>query len=285
MTPSGQREQSRFPRGNGPRSSLIRTLPGVVFARELLPPLYSVPDHKHDWLTVLIPVAGQFVTRTDSGAQHVAATNVVAHPGGGSHSASIGALGLDAVNVMIEPAYLHRRVGRRDRHVHCAGPVVFRAGRELIATLRDPCAPDDLVSAALDRLLAAAFLLEKSCVPAWLERAERALDAWPPPSIASVARNLDLNPEWMAQAYKMATGEGLRDRAIRRRVERAVMLLRNGTEPLSSIAVEAGFCDQSHLNRCVKRHFGLTPRQIRMERDDGSSIPAMSIDDHVKSLS
>lgn len=35
---------------------------------------------------------------------------------------------------------------------------------------------------------------------------------------------------------------------------------------VSSIAYEAGFGDLSHFNRCFRRHYGLTPREVRGDR-------------------
>ena len=53
--------------------------------------------------------------------------------------------------------------------------------------------------------------------------------------------------------------------ARRRRVERAVQMLRGGGEPLAAIATEAGFCDQSHMNRCFNTVLGRTPLDVRRE--------------------
>jgi AraC family transcriptional regulator len=34
-------------------------------------------------------------------------------------------------------------------------------------------------------------------------------------------------------------------------------------QPLAFLAVEAGFCDQSHFTRAFKRQFGVTPARFR----------------------
>jgi AraC-like DNA-binding protein len=46
-----------------------------------------------------------------------------------------------------------------------------------------------------------------------------------------------------------------------RRLELAVLRVRAGA-PLAAAAVEAGFADQSHLNRAMSRFFGITPRTV-----------------------
>jgi AraC family transcriptional regulator len=50
---------------------------------------------------------------------------------------------------------------------------------------------------------------------------------------------------------------------IRRRVERAAMQLRRGRIPIEQIALENGFCHQSHLALHTRRVLGLTPQELR----------------------
>lgn len=50
---------------------------------------------------------------------------------------------------------------------------------------------------------------------------------------------------------------------IRRRVERAAMQLRNGDLPIGQIALDNGFCHQSHLAAHTRRVFGASPQQLR----------------------
>jgi AraC family transcriptional regulator len=50
---------------------------------------------------------------------------------------------------------------------------------------------------------------------------------------------------------------------LRRRVERAAMQLRSGNMPIGQIALENGFCHQSHLALHTRRVLGLTPQELR----------------------
>jgi AraC family transcriptional regulator len=50
---------------------------------------------------------------------------------------------------------------------------------------------------------------------------------------------------------------------IRRRVERAAMQLHNGRAPIGQIALENGFCHQSHLALHTRRVLGVSPREFR----------------------
>ena len=50
---------------------------------------------------------------------------------------------------------------------------------------------------------------------------------------------------------------------IRRRVARAAMQLRSGKAPIGQVALENGFCHQSHLALHTRRVLGVSPRELR----------------------
>lgn len=68
-----------------------------------------------------------------------------------------------------------------------------------------------------------------------------------------------------ARVFKQSTGLTPHRYVMQRRLERAVDLIRQTNRPLSGIALEAGFCDQSHFSRLVARATGQTPRELRRE--------------------
>ena len=64
-------------------------------------------------------------------------------------------------------------------------------------------------------------------------------------------------------SFKQAVGVGPQGYVIERRVERAKTLMRRTRQPLASIALEAGFTDQSHLTQVFRRATGVTPGRFR----------------------
>ena len=54
---------------------------------------------------------------------------------------------------------------------------------------------------------------------------------------------------------------------LRRRVERARILLLSSDLPMSRVAAEVGFADQSHMSKHMRRVLGETPRAIARARD------------------
>ncbi len=65
---------------------------------------------------------------------------------------------------------------------------------------------------------------------------------------------------YLIRAFHQQTGLPPHAYLLQVRVEHAKRLLAEG-QPLSRVAQEAGFADQSHLNRCFKSLTGVTPRQ------------------------
>ena len=66
-----------------------------------------------------------------------------------------------------------------------------------------------------------------------------------------------------ARAFKQSTGLSPHRYVMHRRVERAVELIRGTNLPMCQVALEVGFCDQSHFSRVVSRATGQAPRELR----------------------
>lgn len=66
-----------------------------------------------------------------------------------------------------------------------------------------------------------------------------------------------------ARAFKQSVGVPPHRYLMNRRVERASALIRNTNRPLAQIALDVGFCDQSHFSRSIARATGQTPRALR----------------------
>ena len=63
--------------------------------------------------------------------------------------------------------------------------------------------------------------------------------------------------------FKAAMGVTLHRYVLRRRVERACVLLRRGDLSTSEVAALTGFAHQSHLAHWMRRETGQTPRDLR----------------------
>ena len=63
--------------------------------------------------------------------------------------------------------------------------------------------------------------------------------------------SLGLHPRWLAHAYRQATGEGLHDTILRRRVEKAVNLLRGTDQSIADIAFSVGFAIDATIREMI----------------------------------
>jgi AraC family transcriptional regulator len=86
-----------------------------------------------------------------------------------------------------------------------------------------------------------------------------------PPSTRDLAREANLHPVYVARAFRRWFGCGLADYARRQRLGYAYRRLIDSTAPLSRVAIESGFADQSHLHRELRRRLGRTPGNVRRE--------------------
>ncbi|SMF53195.1 transcriptional regulator, AraC family [Azospirillum oryzae] len=115
--------------------------------------------------------------------------------------------------------------------------------------------------------------LPKAGLAAWqVRRVAAYIDA----HLASSIRNRDLAAAaklscgYFCQAFKDSFGCPPHAYIVRRRVERAKELLETTTTPLSQIALDCGFSDQSHFSRIFRRVAGEAPRLWRHKhRIDG----------------
>lgn len=84
-----------------------------------------------------------------------------------------------------------------------------------------------------------------------------------PITLADLAAEAHLSEFHFARLFKAAVGLPPHQFVIRRRVERAKRLIREGRVPLAHVAADTGFASQSHLNRHFKRLVGCTPAEFR----------------------
>ncbi|HYU29433.1 MAG TPA: AraC family transcriptional regulator, partial [Gemmatimonadales bacterium] len=78
------------------------------------------------------------------------------------------------------------------------------------------------------------------------------------PSLADLAQLTGLSRYQVLRRFERAYGLPPHAWLLRRRAERARVLIRDGVT-LAAAAAETGFADQSHLTRVFARQFGFTP--------------------------
>lgn len=219
-----------------------------------------VAEHAHDWPMLSIFVIGSYLNKTEIGERLIAGPSAVFYGPGAAHSNTVAADGFEQIEIEFDPTWLggsflpvtpvKRWIGGETRAVARA-LLATTSERRLRATLRHFLASGDA---------------ESTPKPAWVRTITKRLKQDPALSVKELARGVDRHPSWVGSAYLRATGEGLRETAARFRVERAARLLRETEHPCAVIALDAGFCDQSHMNRTFLRVLGRSPTAVREDR-------------------
>jgi AraC family transcriptional regulator len=247
----------------------LRTLAGAKAVRVVHPGGQGIEEHRHDWPSLTLYVLGGCAELYEGGAATLRGPSAVLHPAGRPHADRIDDSGLETVSIQFDPAWL-RMAGhdvRLDRSRCWAGGPVAAEARRLATAWRQPDLPERALADATGAFVRFALTQGDELPPAWLDRVVRSLEAETPPATAALAQRLDLHPAWLARAYRAATGEGLQETVRRKRVQAAVDGLRRTESGLAQIALAAGFCDQSHMNRGFQAVLGRTPLQVRAERN------------------
>jgi len=84
-----------------------------------------------------------------------------------------------------------------------------------------------------------------------------------PPSPGELAEALGIHRAHLARVFRARYSESLGEYVRRLRLQWAAAELASTETPLAVLAVEAGFCDQSHFTRAFRKLYGVTPARFR----------------------
>jgi AraC family transcriptional regulator len=248
------------------QSKTLQRFSGALVRRTLDRSGARVAEHAHDWRVLSLFVLGSYSNQTEIGERFIAGPSAILYSAGAAHRNTAGQDGFEQIEIEFDPAWL-RSVSLP------AGPVLHwlggRTGAQARALARI-CTHDvseESLLAALQQFFAAAASDISGRRPAWLDSVARRLRDDPTRKVSELARGAGLHPSWLGTAYRQAAGEGLMDAAARFRVEQAAKLLRETGLPFADIAMEAGFCDQSHMIRTFHRILERPPSAVREDKE------------------
>jgi AraC family transcriptional regulator len=85
-------------------------------------------------------------------------------------------------------------------------------------------------------------------------------------SLAEIAKITKLSQSQFARAFRDSTGLPPYRYILRSRIQRAEQMLSTTSQPISEIAANVGFADQSHFTKAFRRFSGATPKRWRQDR-------------------
>jgi len=92
--------------------------------------------------------------------------------------------------------------------------------------------------------------------------------------LSLLARETGLSRYGVIRAVSSAVGLTPVAYMIQLRVVRAKALIHAGM-PLAEAALEAGFADQPHMTRAMKRHWGITPGGVKKGRTETAQVTSI----------
>jgi AraC family transcriptional regulator len=246
---------------------VLRTFSGASVTRVIDRSHSCVPEHAHAWPVLSLFVMGSYLNETEIGVKVIAGPSAVFYRAGAAHRNTTAAVGFEQIEIEFDPPWLGLKWLPAVPVVHWTGGRIGGEARALARACEGELAEDRL-RAVLKRFLESASREPLRPAPGWIGTITRHLEADRALRISDLAREVGRHPSWVGSAYRHATGEGLQQTAARFRIERATHLLRETGQSYASIALEAGFCDQSHMNRTFRRLLGRTPAAVRQDRRD-----------------
>ncbi|HEX5577912.1 MAG TPA: helix-turn-helix domain-containing protein [Gemmatimonadaceae bacterium] len=100
--------------------------------------------------------------------------------------------------------------------------------------------------------------------PPWLVRARQLLhDSNGAASVTDIAREAGVHRVHVARTFRDHYGMSVTAYARKLRVHAALTMLATSSLPLSRLALESGYADQSHFTREIRAAVGATPRVVR----------------------
>jgi AraC-like DNA-binding protein len=225
----------------------------TFFGRQFRGAYTVLPRHRHEHSYLALVVSGGYEEAGDRGRQRVHEGDVVIHGGFEAHLNRYDRTGAEVLNIplpaLLEPAMPFMRAADPDAAVRLAERDPREALDFLLSTMKPVQAqttdwPDELATA----LLADPHLRLRD----WAH--------WRGLALATVSRGFRKVFGVSPSAYRsQARGRLAWTKTV------------SGSEPLSSVALDCGFCDQAHMTRTVQAITGKPPgvwrRQVKCVQD------------------
>jgi AraC family transcriptional regulator len=251
---------------------LLHKFTGALVSRTIDSSHSQVPEHAHDWPVLSLFVLGGYSNRTEVGDRYVSGPSAVLYRAGARHANTASSDGFEQIEIEFDPAWLGFSGLPRIPVAHLAGGRIGAAIRALTHSCGRPT-DEERFATALRGILTIAVEQSPEARPVWVDQVIRRLRQNTALRVTDLAREVDRHPSWLGAAYRQTVGEGILETATRLRVEIAARLLRETELTYCDIALQAGFCDQSHMHRSFRRVLGRLPSAVRDEKWGFRDLP------------
>jgi AraC family transcriptional regulator len=247
---------------------------GFVLTQTYRPSGLVLPPHFHEHANIALTIEGFFTETVGRKPYEVNPCSVIFRPAGEKHSNRYGKTAAHCLIIEVRPQRLSelRQVTEiLDRASYVEGGMISSLALRILREFRtlDAVGPLSIEALTLEMLVQATRLdvVQGHNPPRWLQQArevihEQFLESL---SLSSVAELVGVHAAHLAKMFRRHYGCTLGDYVRRLRLDYASQLLARSERTLTTIALAAGFYDQSHFAHLFKLRFGVTPGVFRAD--------------------
>ncbi len=237
------------------------------------PPCFKTPKHSHKRALFCYVLQGNYTETYGRKTRECKSSTLLFHPPEELHEEHFHASGGHSFIIEIEPDWL----GRLSQNYAVAVTSVDYAGgiMQLLAKrlYKEFMYPDEASALVIEGLMLEMIgEASRPCSaggtnrsPTWLRQAKELLHQRfnEPLRLSEVARTVGVHPVHLAQTFHKSYRCTVGDYVRQLRIDYACHELSTTEKSIVDIALEAGFCDQSHFSRTFKRLTGMAPSLYR----------------------
>lgn len=242
-------------------------------AETVYTPGQRLPRHSHERSGFILVLQGTFTETYGRRTRACAPSCAIFRPSEEVHANHFHQRGGRCFNIQFDAEWLKRlREGARllNDSADFYGGAVFHLGMKLYREfqLMDELSPLVIEGLALEMLVEAtrySVHVKERFTPSWLKQAREIIHAEFAENLtlSSLARAVGKHPVYLSRAFRKFHGVTVGEYIRRLRIRFVCQQMLTTDAPLSQIASEAGFYDQSHFNKTFKHYTRLTPAEYR----------------------
>ncbi len=229
----------------------------------------AVPRHQHELAYVTVMLEGDYLEGDHGKFEELQPFTAVFNPSGVEHATVIGPAGASFFTIELRHEHLEQmglRLPQATQLDRGAGNLLW-PGLRLYSHFKHQTAEPLVIESHVLELLGAitTFASREKSVPRWLLRVKERMheEFCDDLTMRDLAAEAGVHPVHLARAFRAMERSTPGDYLQRIRVRATCRLLRQADYPLSAIAVECGFADQSHLSRVFRKFTATTPARFR----------------------
>jgi AraC family transcriptional regulator len=241
---------------------------GIEFQEIVYPERLRIPPHVHPRAGFCLVLGGDYEERYASRTLQCAPRTVTFSPAGEEHVNSFAGRA-HCFTIDIPQPWLSRSRELDVPFETRGGPLPLLASRLLSEhRRRDEATPlmmEGLVLEMIGEAIRDSHDAMRPRVSAAMRQARDLIEArcTEKVSLDEIARAIDRHPVYLATQFRRCYGETIGNYQRRLRIDRARHLLTSTELPLTEIAFQSGFANQSHFSRVFRRGTGMTPAAYR----------------------